>query len=83
MAKARNAFASGGWQNAYAGGTYVSAQKGAFSAYVTCNASARGGVVVNIFVASSNIADNIPGDPSPNDTLAGAQRVALQNQMQQ
>jgi hypothetical protein len=78
IAKAQSGLVQSGWTGVYVGGRYVTANKGAFSAYITCNASAGGGIVVNIFVASSLVPDNIPGDGNPGDTQAGAQRVALQ-----
>ena len=72
--KAQAAFTNAGWNGITGHGTFVKGFKGTFASYITCNAAAAGGVVVNIFVTADQA--------DPDASLERAERVRLQEEMQ-
>lgn len=60
-------------EGAYGGGNFLAGSRGPHTAVITCNDAVRGGVVVNIFVAS---------DPGQSGDQAGAVRQTLQRYME-
>lgn len=73
MKRAENAFNNEGWVNIGKGGAFVTAFKENHGAYIMCNVAPENKIWVNIVVASSSQNNNVPG----------AERVKLQERMNQ
>jgi|ERR1051326_977959 hypothetical protein len=74
LQRGRAAFGAAGWVDIASQATWVRGHKDGFASYICCNAAARGGVVVNIFVGYDG------SDPA--GSLAGAERERLQREME-